>query len=226
MDDTLTNRRIIHPEPPMTQEFEDADAGRVTQAIQHIQNKNFTQAEALLLDVCSRCPDEYRYEYIEGDTRFIKFWDQQEFIEYVATQPKDRLEKIVWIQSVYPRACYYLAYVLVEKNDYRGAVRWLTKGQAMEPSNPNFLLELGVAYGYLMQYQKSLECYQQALHLPGLSKHDRAVALRGTGVQLIDLQRLDEAKAHLNESLELEPDNPIARDELIYIARLRSGRRI
>jgi len=49
----------------------------------------------------------------------------------------------------------------------------------------------------------------------------RAKALRGAGVTLIDLGRLDEAQTILERSLTLEPDNNLARSELAYIDYLR-----
>jgi hypothetical protein len=42
-----------------------------------------------------------------------------------------------------------------------------------------------------------------------------ARALRGQGVQFVDLERLDEAEAVLRESLELDPDSETARNELL-----------
>lgn len=51
-----------------------------------------------------------------------------------------------------------------------------------------------------------------------------ARALSGKGVQLIDLERLDEAETALRQSLELEPESEIARNELEYIEQLRSQR--
>jgi hypothetical protein len=49
--------------------------------------------------------------------------------------------------------------------------------------------------------------------------------LRGQGVQLIDLNRLEEAEAVLKRSLEYEPHNEGARNELGYITKLRSQRK-
>lgn len=206
--------------------IEKADAERVEGAVKYIRNRNISDATAILLDVCSRCPEEYQYEYTSGGTRYIKFWDMAEFIASVPAHGQEKKENIVWLLSAYPRACYHLAFVLVEKGDFPGAISWLTKGWAMEPRNPKFLLELGFVYGQMKEHQKSYHCYQQAHDLASESRNQRAVALRGMGVQLIDLQCLDEAEARLKESLELDPDNSKAKFELVYIAKLRSGWRV
>jgi len=210
----------------MQMDNEKADAKKLGEAIQRLQNGDKAAAEAMLRDVCSRCPDEYQYEYTSGGTRYMKFWDMEEFKDYVEAHGRQNEEDIVWILSVYPRACYHLAYVLVEKRDFRSAISWLNKGQGMEPRNPKFLLELGVAYAHMKEHQKSHDYYQQAYKLASDSEHDRAVALRGMGVQLIDLQCLDEAEARLRQSLELDPENGLAKHELVYIAKLRSDRQV
>jgi hypothetical protein len=51
-----------------------------------------------------------------------------------------------------------------------------------------------------------------------------ARALRGQGVQLVDLDRLDEAEDALRRSMELEPDSETAHNELSYIRDLREKR--
>ena len=48
--------------------------------------------------------------------------------------------------------------------------------------------------------------------------------MRGQGINLIDLNRLDEAEAALQRSLEVEPENPNALHELGYLERLRQQR--
>lgn len=51
----------------------------------------------------------------------------------------------------------------------------------------------------------------------------RAVALRGRGFQLIELNRLDEAERAFRDSLQIDPDNELALHEIGYIAHLRLG---
>jgi hypothetical protein len=45
--------------------------------------------------------------------------------------------------------------------------------------------------------------------------------MRGQGVQLVDLERLDEAESALRRSLEFEQDNQLALEELEYVQQLR-----
>ena len=168
----------------MQSKMERDDAEKTTEADAQLKQGNIAEAEAILLDVCSRCPDNYEYEFVEGDTRYIKFWDATEFMNYSHTQIVS-LEgvkgSIVWINSAYPRACYLLGFVYIEKHNFLEAIRWLAKGQSIEPQNPKFLLEYGAAYFRMGQHQRSFDCYQQALHLPGITEQDRAMASATNG---------------------------------------------
>lgn len=206
----------------MVCDTEAEDAKKVSEAYDHIQNGQLVEAEFILRDVCFRCPDEYDYEYMSDGKRYIKFWSLIEFMEYTTSDAAREQGESVWLLSAYPRACYYLAFVLIEKGKYEEAVRWLTKGQTMEPHNPKFFIELGVAHAHLGEPEIAFGCYHQALQLANKSihDHDKAVALRGMGVQLIDLGRLNEAKLRLIESLDIEPESDLAKGELLYIAEL------
>jgi len=206
----------------MRSETESADSKAVDRAAGLLQSGSGEEAKRILQDVCSRCPQHYEHEYVEGNTRYVTFWDMDEFMEYAATRPKDSAELVLWIRSAYPRACYYLGYLLIDHGEFQEAIEWLDKGRAMEPQNPRFLLESGMAYGRMKDHQRSLDCYLQVLDLPSVPAKQRAVALRQIGVQLIDLGRLDEAERRLRESLDLEPGNANAEKELTYIRQLLS----
>jgi len=206
----------------MQTEIEKNDAKKVEKALKLLSEKDIPAAQALLTDVCSRCPDNYEYEYTMDGSQYIKFWSLMEFTEYVAKRGEDTTQQsLLWIPSVYPRACFYLAYILVDKRDLDGSLRWLKRGMTMEPGNPNFLLEMGVVYAHMKESLRSFECYKKAVTLTNLSKDKHATALRGLGVQSIDLEQWEDAEKYLNASLEIEPDNQIAKQELLYLAQVR-----
>jgi len=214
--------RQMEDEPHIGKDIERTDAKKVDEAQTHITNRNFAQAEDILKDVCSRCPETYQYKYLSNGTLTIKFWDLQEFMQYIANNEEDRKKEILWQESAYPRACYYLAYVQVEKSDFQKAIESLERGRLMEPQNPKFLLELGVIYGRLKDHSKALDCYRSARIIDSITERDKAIALRGMGVQLIDLGKLEEAELVLKQSLQIEPNNSITEKELAYIAHLKS----
>jgi tetratricopeptide (TPR) repeat protein len=79
--------------------------------------------------------------------------------------------------------------------------------------------------GRLKRHQEAFDCYLRAAAVREWAPPTQiARALRGQGVQLVDLERLDEAEDVLRRSLELEPDSETAQNELAYIADLRRKR--
>jgi hypothetical protein len=70
-----------------------------------------------------------------------------------------------------------------------------------------------------------LECYVKTAQRDWAPASQIARAVRGQGVQLIDLDRLDEAENVLRRSLELEPESKVAQNKLGYIENLRRQRR-
>ncbi len=153
----------------------------------------------------------------------VKFWDIGEFIHYMNRQSsRGARRRVTWIKSAYPRAYYYLGAIGVAQKHYREALRYLETGRRLEPSNPAFLCEEALAHAGLGDHEKALSLYEQVpevgLHVP---EEIKAQALRGQGVQLVELGRLDAAEQVLNESLVYEPYNKCALDELAHVARLR-----
>lgn len=132
----------------------------------------------------------------------------------------------VWLAPVYPQACFRLGFLLVDKGDYQGALHWLLFGGRMEPHRGLFPLEAAHAYALLGKHAEAVTCFAQAAELSGDNDRERAAALRGMGISLIDLGRLAEAEKNLRASLAADPDNPAAvakaGDELAYIAMLRA----
>jgi tetratricopeptide (TPR) repeat protein len=205
-------------------ERERQDADKVEEAVTAIQQGRLDHARQLLEDVVSRTPADYAFQVEEGDAVVMKFWDQTQFVHYV-TRHKDAIKKrLVWQTSAYPRAYYYLGFVEVKAGNYARALELLDAGERLEP-NPYFLLEKAQAYlRGLGDHRQSIACYEEVLEqgadVPALL---RAVAMRGKGFVLIEMDRLDEAETCFRDSLRLDPDSKVARQELHYIARLRQG---
>jgi tetratricopeptide (TPR) repeat protein len=124
----------------------------------------------------------------------------------------------------YADASLLLASYAVENRRLADALPWLDRGLELQPHNEALIMEKATALAGLRRFAESHALLQGALdsHEMALTL-DRARFLRVTGIVLIDLQRLDEAEAMLNDSIRLQPDNPIARLELDYIAELRAG---
>jgi tetratricopeptide (TPR) repeat protein len=131
---------------------------------------------------------------------------------------------VAYEHNTYPLALLLLASYEVEHRRYGEALPWLDRGLALQPNNQYLSFEKVAALQGQRRFQEAADILQGLIDNPGLTLTlDRDRAYRNLGVVLIDLNRLDEAEAALNESIRLEPNNPAARHELEYIADLRRG---
>jgi tetratricopeptide (TPR) repeat protein len=205
---------------------EEEDAKLVEQALRHIQEKQLEQARQVLLGVVGRAPANYVTSYeVEGKLH-VKFWDMASFVAYVAWMKSAGQDRdLVWVSNAYPRAYYYLGYIQIEAGDLPGAVRYLEEGIRLEPTSARLKCEKGQALIRLSRQREALTVYQEVLDMQGfLSPADRALALRGRGYVLIEMDQLDQAEQAFQASLTIEPESSVARNELAYIAQQRRRR--
>jgi len=152
----------------------------------------------------------------------IAFWDRADFLAYVAHAKPTK--NVVWTIPSYSRACYYLGFGAVERHDFALAERWIDRGLALEPDHPLLLCEKGLILGNTKRRDQSMEVYRRGTKASPWNHAWTARAHRGLGFELVELRRLDEAEAEFRRSLELDPEHPVAKNELAVIADLRSGR--
>ena len=163
------------------------------------------------------------------DERFLSvaFWDQEEFLAHSHHQieRKQLTKSIAWVDGSYSRAWYQLAVVASKQGRFGRALFCIDCGLELEPDHPELWNEKGYLLGRLKRYQEALDCYIRAASVRDWAPPSQvARALRGQGIQLVDLDRLDEAEDALRRSLDLDPDNQNAQNELGYIADLRRKR--
>lgn len=209
------------------EEVEQRDAERVDQAIQHIENGDVSLAYELLSDVVTRAPAHYTYQYEEGDTLFVKFWDNREFMHYVFwQQSQGRSRNVTWVKSAYPRACYYLGYLEIEAGRYDDALRFLEFGRSLEPTNPALAIEQAHALALAGRYFEACRLYDE-VQTPGPHVRGEHVAraLRGKGWVLTERGALGSAEKCYRKSQEYEPDNEVAAKELEYISSVLAEKR-
>lgn len=171
------------------------------------------------------------YPQIErrGQAIVVRSADQQEYLTLsllaadAAGQAGDHVS-IAQAPNVYMEVSLILGSYANETHNYEEAIAWLDRGLALQPQNQFLISEKATALSALDRKQDAYNLLRAALDDPMASPTlDRARFHRMTGVILIDLDRLDDAEAELNESIRLQPNNPTARSELSYIARLRAG---
>lgn len=192
-----------------------------------ISEGKFVEAEKILKEFISTMPASWKPIIEKQDTIEIYFWDQDEFVESSVNYAKftNTKKKIVWPDTPsYSRAFYFLTFMATEQGNYEQAMSYIDKAIALEPDHPTLLAEKALALGQLKQDQEAYELYMRAFNVrPWATASQRARALRGAGVELVNLDRLDEAESLLKKSLEFAPGNSVAQDELSYISDLRKG---
>jgi tetratricopeptide (TPR) repeat protein len=147
-----------------------------------------TKAKEIFLDVVKNAPppEEYGFSYEDETGIYIKFWDQNRFMHYVAWMEQfqeKRNRQVVWIHSVYPKSFYYLGFICLEQSDTEGAIAYLDKGALLEPTNPQFTLEKAQVFLQRRDYDSASKLYDQISELgPHTSPHDLAVALQERGL--------------------------------------------
>jgi tetratricopeptide (TPR) repeat protein len=179
-----------------------------------------------LRGVADRTPACYPEMSRRGDVVTLRNEpDQALILAVLATAAVENRATSVDVQpNTYPLALLVLGSNDVEHRRYDQAIAWLDRGLALQPNNQYLNFEKVAAYMGLRRYQDAATLLQALIDNPVLELTlDRGRAYRNLGVVLIDLNRLDEAEAALNESIRREPNNPGARGELEYIAGLRRG---
>lgn len=195
----------------------------VQEAEELIRRGETDKAYAMLTELVAEMPKGWKPVNETKEEILVAFWDMQEFLSYVPYHEKSGdKRKVVWMTPSYSKAYYLLAYIAVERKDRTSAVEAIGKALALEPEHPSILCEKALILQYDKEFGEALELYKKAMTIrPWAPAPLLARAMRGAGVVLIDLKKLDEAESILLKSLELEPDNKFALNELAYIKKLR-----
>ncbi len=181
------------------------------------------EAEALLEHAVDGMPPGWKPVNETASFVQIAFWDRDEFFahtKYVTSRPLEKI--IMWVVGSYSHAWHILAVLASKQKRFDQALFRLDCGLQLEPDHPEHWSEKGFVLGQLGRHKEALECYVRAATVRAWAPAQQiARALRGQGVQLVDLQRLDEAEGVLQRSLEFEPDSEVASGELEYGRQLR-----
>lgn len=216
----------VNPPEKLPAERENVDAKTVDQAVPLVVSGQVDAVEKVLLALIANVPHDYVNMFDLGDELRIKFWDQRSFMHYVTWhQSKGTANRnIVWIGNAYPRAFYYLGFINVKRKRFDRAIEFLNRGQALEPTNPKFALERAQALVHSGRREEALKQFDQISQVTEfVGAYDLAMARRGRGFVLIEMGLLDEAEKAFRSSLEIEPNHPVALNELQYIQHKRGG---
>jgi tetratricopeptide (TPR) repeat protein len=193
----------------------------LNKAIEEIQKRHFSKAEAILEEIANSKPANWNAFLESNDTIYCAFWDAEEEHRFMKRHSG---QTIVPVFPSYSRVHYFLGFIKMETGNGEGALAELNKASLLQPDHTVILLEKGTVLSQLKRPQEAYDCFVSA-EKPHHAASDftMARALRGQGVTLIDLSRLDEAEQCFEKSLKHEPNNKVALNEIEYIRRLRSG---
>ena len=189
-----------------------------------LQEGKRIEAEKLLNDFVSEMPPDWK-PIMESETSIdITYWSLEEFLSHTAHYIKDGSKKnLQWVGPSYSKMFYTLAFICVEQQDWSKAMLYIQQATELEPDHPMILCEKAMILSHQGLNQEAYDLFLKASEIRSWApKPQQAKALRGAAVALIDLNRLDDAEDYLKKSLEIEPENEVALNELKYIERLRT----
>ena len=162
------------------------------------------------------------YESIfDRNKKQYSFQSDEEFEEFSKSSKLD----FEWIDWGYKTCLKTQAFVAIERRDLQQALSMLRKVESLAPVSAGTSSEIGYVLNQLAKPAEALQAYRHSHELSKRYLSQRpylAIALRGMGFSLIELKRLDEAEKAFQESLQIEPGNKLANNELVYIQGLRT----
>ena len=182
-----------------------------------------SEAEKLLKDFVSEMPLDWKPVNVSTTSIDVAYWSMEEFMIHASHCNPEGSKKIVnWVGPSYSKAFYLLSFISVEQQDWPKAMLYIDQAIELEPDHPFILCEKAMILLHLGSYQEAYDLFIKASEIRSWApKPQRARALRGAAISLIDLKRLDDAEDFLKKSLDIEPENEVALNELSYIEKLR-----
>ena len=159
---------------------------------------------------------------VDESTLICSFWDNAEYMSFLANRrQQDGEMSVMWDDVSYSKRWWQLALVNRKQGLHRNALTCIECGLELEPDHPYLWIQKGLILIETKQYAQALSAFETATAVRSwASASVVAWALRQQGYVLIELGRLNEAQAVYRRSLELDPNNETAGNELEYIDRL------
>ena len=110
---------------------------------------------------------------------------------------------------------HLLGILLCSKGKFDRAIELIQKAVSIQPNNPVYLGNLGVAYRKTNRFEDAIAAYKKAISFQPKKISETHFHL---GKSLLMLERVDEAQAALHRAIELKPDNASAWLTLMNIA--------
>jgi hypothetical protein len=113
-------------------DIEKIDAQRINEINTRIskEKNNWDKIFEELNEIYKNIPSAgYLNQFEEEGKVYYKFWDQEEFDFYCNhLKESSQIQNLVFIDNAYPKCCYYLAIICIERGDFKPATEFLEKG--------------------------------------------------------------------------------------------------
>lgn len=180
--------------------------------------------QAALQQVLADMPDPFVRQSVQGAVTTYRSDSLADCVAHATAKGSvGRSEKLICKGNPFPAAAFYLGSYDNEIGKPDDALAALDRGLIAGPKATLLIAERNAALIALHRWDDVLAGAARGLAIANLSPRDHALMLRNRGFALTELKRLDEAQQAYQDSLALEPDNTLAKNELCYIAGLKAG---
>lgn len=220
----LRNKEL-HPKMIELSFIEKMDLNTLLSVLDDIHNKMYSEAKSNLLEIINNSPSpkQYQNEYEDENNRYIKFWNEGEFLHYVNWKPTELTKRIIFLPNIYPQSYYYLAYISTIEKNHKKTIYYCNKGLALQPKHPFLINEKANAYKSINDFDTALKLCQSINSVDRyISDKYYALSLRTRGSIHIDMNNLDTAEKFFKQSLIYDPNSLVAINEIKYIEHLRT----
>ncbi|MCK5092540.1 MAG: tetratricopeptide repeat protein [Gammaproteobacteria bacterium] len=112
--------------------------------------------------------------------------------------------KILRLAPRHEKTLLLLNRIAMQSGDYALSISLMEKAVKINPRNPEYHYNLGLAYNSMGKIKEALSCMKHATSV----KLDYVAAWVGLGNIMFSDNRLDEAKQYYSKAIQLSPDNP------------------
>ena len=183
-----------------------------------IEEERLVEAEALVDSMIENFD-----ALISTDTEvLVSVANEHQFEQLLATLPE--VPRLVPVDWCYREVLHWKAFLRVGLGDYAGALTALEREATVAPTSAAPYVEGGYILNRMGEFAAAKDSYERALAVTEKyppSAPQKPLALRGLGYSLVELGDLDSAEEAYAESLELDPGNVLAIQELKYIQSIR-----
>jgi tetratricopeptide (TPR) repeat protein len=184
---------------------------------------------AIAVKIFDEIDQKFRAAYANGPRVYCSR-GPKETVLYLTKSTAERGSAIT-ISPLWCDAIYLKAYSLTELGRPADAAKELDRVLKMAPNNSQYLNERAHLLTQARDFPAALAMFKQAeqdsalMPDPKVANEMKSKACRGIGYALTEMGKLDESTANYMRCLTIDPNDQKSKDELAYIARLKTRKK-